>query len=231
MTMDDIIRWTNDNSGFVSVVIFGLTLLIAWTSGLFNELRKRPRFKIEIVKQCTFATIFDLKKEFNGLQVTKTAIVIYFDITNIGNAPSSIGDIRVGYKKFDLGLRLFTRRNWIGEKIAKEDFRVGFENSEHAKVYPFLKQRNNSYPNQNDTFLEIGKIQNGIVYFEQEDSYGNWMPRINKDGKTINLKVEIKDAFGGFHYKTVDIDSVDSGHAFRFNPLFGQTEYLFPKES
>jgi hypothetical protein len=55
--------------------------------------------------------------------------------------------------------------------------------------------------------------------------------RMNKDGKTINLKIEIKDAFGNRHYKIVDIDFVESEHAFRFNPLFGQTEHLFQNES
>jgi hypothetical protein len=183
MTVGDIIKWTNDNSGFVSVVIFGLTLLIARVSGLFSELRKRPGFRIDIIQQCTFATTFDLKKEFKGLPVTKTAVVIYFEITNIGNAPSSIGDIRVGYKRFDLSI--FSRRNWIGEKIAKADFRVAFKNNEHTKVYPFLKQRNNLYPNQSDTFLEIGKTQNGVVYFEQEESYGSWMPK-DEQGRQDN---------------------------------------------
>jgi hypothetical protein len=230
MTVNDIIKLTNDNSGFISVLIFALSLLIAWVGGLFSELRKRPKFRIEIIRQCTFGTTFDLKKEFKGLPVTKTAIVMYFKITNVGKAPSSIGEIRVGYRKSDLNFGIFSRRNWINEWIAIDDFRMSLGNGDHTKVFPFLKQRNKLYPNQSDTFLEIGKTQNGVVYFEQEEAFGSWMPRINNDNKTINIQVEIKDAFGNHHYKTVDIDYVNSDYAFKFNPRFGQTEYLFPKQ-
>ena len=221
---DEVIRWTNENSGFLSLVLFLLTLLIAWVSGLFKSLTKRPKFKIGIIEQCTFGTTFDLKREHNGYPVTKTAFAIYLEITNIGNAPSSIGKIELGYIKMDFIPRIFSKRNWINEVMAKDDFKVNFKESEKVKVYPFLKQRNSSYQNDTDTYLAVGRTVNGIVYFEQVEAFGSWMPRLNRDGQSTNLKIKISDSFDNVHSIKFDLALVDSEIAFSFNRFFGQTE-------
>jgi hypothetical protein len=36
--LKDVVIWCNNNGGFVSVVIFVATLVIAWAGGLFNAL-------------------------------------------------------------------------------------------------------------------------------------------------------------------------------------------------
>jgi len=222
--LDNVIHWTNENSGFLSLILFVLTLLIAWVSGLFNSLTKKPKFKIRIIEQCTFGTTLDLKREHNGYPVTKTAFAIYVEIINIGTAPSSIGKIKLGYIKSDFTPRLFSKRNWIKESIAKDDFTVTYGDSGKVKVFPFLKQRNSNYQNDTDTYLPIGRRVNGIVYFEQYEAYGSWIPRLNRDGETTNLKIKVKDSFGGSHTKTFNLALVEADTAFKFNAYFGQTE-------
>jgi len=72
--------------------------------------------------------------------------------------------------------------------------------------------------------LQVGKSVNGIVYFEQGESYGDWMPRLNKDLKSTDLIIKIEDAFGGIHKKKFIIELVDFKEILKFNPYFGQTE-------
>lgn len=222
--LEEVIKWTNENSGFLSLLLFLLTLLIAWLSGLFRLLTKKPKFKIRVIEQCTFGTTFDLKRVHKDFPVTKTAFAIYLEITNIGNAPSSIGKIKLGYIKSDFTPRFFSKRNWIKEVIAKDDFSVSFGESDKMKVYPFLKQRNSSYQNDTDTYLPIGRTINGIVYFEQWEAYGSWIPRLNKDEQSTNLKIKIKDSFDNSHTQSFDLKLVDANIAFSFNRFFGQTE-------
>ncbi len=229
--LEYVIRWTNENPGFLSLVLFSLTILIAWISGLFRSLTRKPKLKIRVIDQCTFGTTLDLKRKEGDYPVTKTAFAIYLEITNVGNAPSSIGKIELGYIKSDFTPRLFSKRNWIHEVIAKDDFRITFGDSGKVKVYPFLKQRNSMYQNDTDTFLPIGKTVNGIVYFEQAEAYGSWIPRWNRGEKTTNLKIKIKDSFANSHTKTFDLSLVEADTAFRFNPTFGQTEKEYFREA
>jgi hypothetical protein len=196
-----ILKWTNDNSGFVSFLLFLVTLLIAWISGFFKMLVSKPKFKIEIINQCSFCCVFDLNKTHNNLPVHKSAFVIYVKITNIGKAPSSIGEIKLGYYKSDFTNKFLSKRNWIQETISKEDFKFAFENSENLKVFPFLKQRNQLMPNENETYLPIGKQNNGVIYFEEQEAFGSWMPRENENEKTTDIKLVIEDMFGGKHSK------------------------------
>jgi TPP-dependent trihydroxycyclohexane-1,2-dione (THcHDO) dehydratase len=89
--LKQIINWSNENAGFISVIVFILTLLIAKVSGLFSAIRKKPKFQIDLIEAQTFGCIFDLQRTHNGFPVNKTSFAIYLRVTNIGNAPSSIG--------------------------------------------------------------------------------------------------------------------------------------------
>lgn len=214
--------FTNNNSGFISVLLFILGLIIAWISGLFKLLRNNPEFRIELLEQCSFCCIIDLNKTYNNLPVTKTAFVIYVNISNIGKASSSIGKIRLGYRKSDFKHRLFSKRIWITETIATGDFTYNL-NYNSVKVFPFLKQRNQIFENNTQCFLQVGQYVNGIVYFEQKEAYGSYMPRANKDLKHTNVKLEILDVFDNKHSKTFDLKLVDSTEALQYNESFGQT--------
>jgi hypothetical protein len=231
--LNKIIKWTNDNSGFLSVVIFFLTLSIAWISGLFQLIRKRPRFRIEVIEHDTFGCIFDLNRTHNGFPVNKTSFAIYLRVTNVGNAPSTIGKIKLGYIKSDLNplwiSSMLKNRNWIIETISKDDFNLMFENSDRGKTIPFLKQRNRDYVNSNDTYLQEGKSQNGMVYFEQLESYGNWVPRISNDGQKANVVIEVKDVYNRKHFGYFEVKMVTPTEAFRYNQYFGQTQIEYFK--
>lgn len=229
--LTNIIDWTNKNSGFLGLLLFILTLLISWISGLFKYIKKRPKFKIRIIENATFGCIIDLNKIHNDLPVNKTAFAIYLEVTNIGNAPSSIGKINLGYLLSDMRPKWRTSRNWIVETFSKSDFRVEFKDSDIVKGFPFLKQANELH-GKVDTYLEVGKSANGIVYFEQSEAYGSWMPRLNKDLKTTDLVIKIEDAFGKSHKKKFAIELVDPNYSLKFSPYFGQTqkEYFIKKE-
>ena len=224
--MTDIIDWTNKNSGFLGLLIFVLTLLISWISGLFKHIKKRPKFKIRIIENATFGCIIDLNKTHKDLPVNKTAFAIYIEVTNVGNAPSSIGKINLGYLLSDMKPKWRTSRNWIVETFSKSDFRVEFNDSEKARGFPFLKQAN-EFQGKVDTYLEVGKSANGIVYFEQSEAFGSWMPRLNKDLKTTDLIIKIEDAFGKIHKKKFTIELVDPNYSLKFSPYFGQTQYEY----
>jgi hypothetical protein len=220
-----------ENAGFISVIVF---IHCAKVSGLFSAIRKKPKFQIDLIEAQTFGCIFDLQRTHNGFPVNKTSFAIYLRVTNIGNAPSSIGKIRLGYIKSDLKpLWIASKarnRNWIVETISKDDFNVNLENSERIKVIPFLKQRNRYYVNDIDTYLEVGKSRNGMVYFEQTESFGNWVPRISEKEEKTNILIEIKDAYGRKHQKSYDIKMVTPEYAFKHNPFFGQTEIEYFKD-
>jgi hypothetical protein len=231
--LSKIIKWTNDNSGFISVVIFVLTLFIAWLSGLFQLIQRRPKFRIDLIEHDSFGCIFDLNRTHNDLPVNKTSFAVYLRLTNVGSAPSTIGKIRLGYVKSDLKpLWISSRlknRKWIVETISKDDFNVLFEGSDRGKTIPFLKQRNRSYTNNNDTYLQEGRSQNGMVYFEQSESFGNWVPRLCPGEQKASIVIEIKDAYNRKHFGHFTIKMVTPEYAFRYNPYFGQTQIEYFK--
>jgi hypothetical protein len=231
--IEKVIFWSNENSGFISIVLFVLTFLIAWISGVFKTLRNNAEFKIELIDQCSFCCVFDLNQTHQNLPVHKTAFVVYLKITNIGRASSSLGEIKLGYLKSDFTHRLFSKRNWVKELVAKEDFKASFSDSGMIKIYPFLKQRNQLYANDSDTFLQVGKQINGIAYFEENEAFGSWMPRENENSNTTNVKIVIYDAFGKTHSKDFDLKFIEPAEAFKHNNYFGQTlkEYFKDKPS
>jgi len=225
-----ILKWSNENSGFLGLLIFLTTLSLGWITGLFAYFRKRPKFKLRIIEHSTFGCVIDLNRTYQGYPVHKTAFAIYLEVTNIGNAPSSVGAIELGYLLSDFRPKWRTSRVWLNESISKSDFRIEFNDSEFVRVLPFLKQHNEYYKNTVDTYLEIGKIANGIVYFEDFEAWGNRMPRYNKDLKSTDLIIKVKDAFGGVHKKKFKIKLVEPSDTWKFSPYFAQTQHEYFKK-
>ncbi|MGZ2369510.1 hypothetical protein ACXR6G_06965 [Ancylomarina sp. YFZ004] len=108
-----IIDWTNENAGFVSILLFSTSILLAWGTGLFKLLKNKPKLRIEVISHSSFGSIFDLKRSHEGYPVNKTAFAIYLRVTNVGRAASSIGKIRLGYIKSDFSIRPFIKRFWL----------------------------------------------------------------------------------------------------------------------
>ena len=90
----NLLTWINNNAGVVSVLIFVVSLVIAWLSGVLKFIAKlfitRPQFQIEALPGPTICSTFLTGKKFNNYDVHQTGISLYLKITNIGNRPSSI---------------------------------------------------------------------------------------------------------------------------------------------
>lgn len=92
-----MIDWLNNNSGFVSVLIFLSTLILDFVSGIFKSLRRKPKFKVEILKGPTFSSTFLANDQAEKPYKYISAFALYLNITNIGNALASVKDIYLGY--------------------------------------------------------------------------------------------------------------------------------------
>lgn len=218
-------RWSNANQGILSLGIFATTLFLGWISGIFASLRKKPKFKVDLIPGPTFCCTFETGGKYSEYVVHRTAIALYLSISNVGSAASSIHNISVGYHwqitPFSWQwLRYRIGWFWLNEQAAAlEEFQSKI--GEQTKVYPFLIQVSATSHQSSETYLQIGKSTNGVVYFEQEDSWGGCFPVVEKS--TIAVKVIIKDVFNYRHATRFHIPSVTLEQARKFNPSFGKT--------
>jgi hypothetical protein len=220
-----IAKWLNDNQGVVGVAIFIITLILGWLSGIFSSLRRRPHFRINLIPGPSLVCTFETGDRRDEFAVHRTAIALYLSVSNIGSAPSSIEAVHVGYHWNVIPLtRAWFRYRlgwfWLRDRAASlTDFQVAI--GENLKIYPFLFQRNFLSPANPETFLDIGRATNGVVYFEQSDSWGGCHPR-SKNSAT-RIKVRVLDVFGGSHTRVFSVPFVSLDKAREYNPSFGKT--------
>ncbi len=224
--MREIIDWINTNSGFVSVLIFLITLLLGWVSGIFQALRRKPKFKIEVIPGPTMCSTFYTRNKHNEYDAHRTAISIYLKITNIGNAPSDIAKIEVGYhwsiKGYSLDwLKFHIGWDWLRQPtVVKEDFHTALD-SDNTKYFPFLLQHSTIAPETTKTYLDIGMKTEGIVYFEGAEQWGGAFPYV-KNNQT-KLKIRVYDTFSGAHEIIKSVPCVDIIDAKKYCSQFGET--------
>ena len=217
-------KWSNDNQGVVTIAVFLVTLGVGWASGIFSALRRRPKFRVSVMPGPTFCCTYVTGQKHEGFDVHRTGVALYLNVANIGSAPSSIENISVAYHWHLKPFSIAWMKNTLGwfwldqQTVALADFQamIGEKN---IKVYPFLTQR--SFLSDTKTYLEVGRSTNGVVYFEQGDSWGECYPSV-RDG-TVRLKVKIRDVFGRHHCATFQIPSVSIAGARKYNPSFGKT--------
>jgi len=215
----------NENQGILSIVLFTISIFIGWISGIFSSIRRRPKFKIECIPGPTLVCTYGTGNPHNGHDIHRTGIVIYLKISNIGSAASSIESVALGYRWHIQPLRWLwwrygIRRFWLRHQTtALQDFRV--EIGDQIKLYPFLFQRGSIPSAPPDTYLGIGQSTNGIVYFEQSDSWGACFPTSRK--RATKIKICVVDTFGGHHFQSVSVPRVPLDEARKFNPSFGLT--------
>jgi hypothetical protein len=221
----DVAKWLNDNQGVVSLLIFLSTIFLAWVSGFFSALRKRPRLRISLLEGPTLCSTFPSGEKHEGFEVHRTGIALYLKISNVGSAPTSIDNIQLGYhwhvRPFSL-VWLKYRVFWFwlrNPAITIEDFQVAI--GDNIKFYPSLFQRSSISGKSANTYLQIGQSVNGVVYFEQSESWGGFFPT-PKNGRT-KIRVAVLDAFGKRHKKTAYVPVVSLEEAKKFNPTFGKT--------
>ena len=214
----------NENQGILAVVLFILSILLGWISGLFKILWRKPDLKIYVLPGPTFACVIGTGREHNGYDTHSTGIALYLKISNVGRSPTTIAQIKVGYRRFPRNilefLRLRAKWFFINEQIvAMSDFQVSI--GENIKIYPFLNQISNISGESATTFLESGQSTNGVVYFEQSESWGCYFPR-SRNFRT-KVKIVISDSFGRRYRHVTKIDKVTLAEARQYNPQFGTT--------
>lgn len=218
-------KWSNDNQGVVSLGIFVVTMAFGWVSGIFSSLRRKPKLKLNLIAGPTFCCTYHVGKTQGEYEVHRTGIALYLAVANRGSAASSIGNVSVGYhwhlNRFSFQwLRYSIGWFWLrNQSVSLTDFQAKI--GENIKVFPFLTQANHLAPVKAETFLQVGQSTNGVVYFEQSDSWGGCFPSV-KDGR-VRIKVSIEDAFGKTHTAKFTIPSVTMEYARKYNPAFGNT--------
>ncbi len=217
--------WTNDNQGVLTVILFAITAAFGWVSGIFSAWRRKPKFKIVLLHGPSFCCTFLTGKKEGDHDVHRTGIALYLRVSNVGSAPSSIEGISVGYhwhlrpvstQWFRYAVGWF----WLHEQsVALNDFQALI--GENIKVYPFLNQRSILSGGSANTFLEVGQSTNGVVYFEQPDSWGGCFPTCRNG--VARMKISVRDAFGARHTTIFDVPVVTIHEARQYNPSFGKT--------
>lgn len=224
--IQQLIEWTNDNQGVVTILLFFTTIFIGWASGIFQALRTKPRFKIDVLPGPSLCSTFFTGKKYEGYNVHRTAISVYMNVSNVGNAPATIEKISVGYhwhlSKFNfLWLRYRISWFWLDCSITSmQDFQYDFGGG-YVKIYPFLLQVTSSIMKNPNTYLLVGQSVNGVVYFEQEESYGGCFPSPQRG--TTKIKVKIRDSYGRVYSKVTSIPIVTLDEAKKYNPTFGES--------
>ena len=193
-----IVRWLNANQGVLSAIIFAATIFLGFATGIFNSLRRVPKFKVSLIEGPTFACTFVTGNKYNEFDVHRTAIVLYLSVSNVGSSASSIHRVSVAYhwnvNPFSrLWLKYGVGWFWLHDQVvALEDFRVLI--GDQMKLYPFLTQASYIAPSSVETYLEVGRSTCGVVYFEQSDSWGGCYPKSSSN--KVRIKVSIWDVFG-----------------------------------
>ncbi|MFB0934732.1 MAG: hypothetical protein QMB52_03095 [Propionivibrio sp.] len=218
-------KWTNDNQGVVSLAIFIVTIAFGWASGIFSALRRKPKFRLSLIEGPTFCCTFPVGKEHAEHEVHRTGIALYLSIANVGSAASSIENVSVGYHWH---LHPFSRQ-WVrytigwfwlrNQAVALADFQTAIGGN--IKVFPFLTQRGNLSPAKAATFLQSGQSTNGVVYFEQSDSWGGCFP--SPRNNMVAIKVCVEDVFCRKHTAKFRVPFVSMEYARKYNPSFGTT--------
>jgi len=174
------IKWSNDNQGVVSISIFAVTMVFGWVSGIFSALRRKPKLRLRLIDGPTFCCTYPVGKVSGEYEVHRTGIAIYLAIANTGSAASSIVNISVGYHWHIQPLSIAWFKYSIGwfwlhnQAAALTDFQAKI--GDNIKVFPFLTQANHLAPVDAETYLQPGQSTNGVVYFEQSDSWGGCFP-------------------------------------------------------
>jgi hypothetical protein len=243
---DDIARtvaWLNENDGVVGAATFVLALLIGWAAGVFQALRHRPDFRIEVKPGPSLATVVP-SFETSGRDTGRVAIALYLDVANVGRAASHLDRISIAYRSEMLKwqnagwwqrfshledriehIRRIYR--WLpieGMTVSLEPFARSLTNKQ-SKAYPFLVQAPHDNVGEHQSlFLEVGAAVTGVVYFESAEYFGGARPRpVSNDCRDLELIVTIADVFGGTHRKRATVPLVSMDEARKWCPSFGTT--------
>ena len=218
--LNEIKMWSNENSGFLSLILFLFTFALGWVSGFFKAILKKPYLKIEVIEPKSFCSTFDIGRKTNGKSMHRTAISIYLKIINIGNSPTEVDKVAIGYKSAEYNNPF--RWYWLEEEVVcLSDFIVPL-GDEDSKVMPFLKQRNQTINNNTSLYLQVASSCLGITYFEQEASTGNYFPKCDEN-YYVKIKVKVIDTLGNAYFQKSKILKLQLKAAQKWCEKYGQT--------
>ena len=201
--------------GSFSVVFLLIALVVHHSE---NKIGIKPDLIIELIPTPSFCSSFDSDLPNESVNIHRTAIILYIKITNVGNAPTEIGKIHVGYQSME------NDWHWLCEETTLlDDFVMSM--GEKVKVFPFLKQKNYLMDNDINTFLNPGQSRSGIVYFEQKASSCNLYPKIGEDFK-VKIQIRVHDTKGQKWSTEQNITKVMIEAARDHCPHFGKTLLL-----
>lgn len=219
---NESINWCDTHSGFLSLVLFLITLLIGWLGGFFKYVNQKPKFTASTIQGPTFVTIVPSETKVEGRATHRVVISLYLSIANTGSAAGSIFSISAAYKFPPTSLNEFFKSRWsfIKETVALSDF--SREIGDHVKVYPFIRQKSFFFDSKDSTFFRVGEMYNGITYFENENlAYGSHRP-IVKNG-LVKIKLKIIDSFERKHIKFISVPEVSVETARLYSKHIGNT--------
>lgn len=221
-SIETIQEWSNTNSGYLSLLLFIVGLIIPLIIWLYKRKSQRKiNLKLEIDKndQATLCTSFDTGNIENNIKLHRTAFIVYLKITNLSRQSIVIDKVRLGYKSQSQSLKNPENWYWLNqETLLLEDYKVSI--GDKYKVYPFLKQKSNHSNTVSSLRIEPNDYINGVVYFEQKESKGLDLPYMDEDYRVKTIVV-ITDTHGRewsteYRVLKVKIDAIRQD-----NPLFG----------
>lgn len=232
-TLEKIISWTNENSGFLSLILFVATIAYGWWSGLWSSLNKKPKLSIRFIDKVSFYSFYYtgdkwLNKELNTeFKLHKTGFVSYMSIANIGNKPTSIDKIYLGYEKNkSKSFWEKTEIEWIAQCHPAENFSIINKSNSTRIIVNNLRVKFNEIGSNSDSELDIGKSSVGVAYFEQVSAWGNLNPKTTEDD-SIRVIIKITDIYKKKYKFKTKLKKLPIEKAREFNPHFGNVEKLF----
>ena len=193
---------------------------------MFKSLRRKPDLRIKVIPGPTFVCVFGTGGKHGGYDTHSTGIALYLRVSNVGVLPTSITNIKVGYHWKISSCNL---KSWIRYRVGwfyLEESTVSLADfqgliGENLKIYPFLLQRSAISGESSETYLEPGRSTNGVVYFEQAESWGACFPASRK--LRTKIRIVVSDTFGRHYRLTTKVDRVSLKDAQKYNPKFGTT--------
>ena len=215
--MSEIIEWSNNNSGWVTILVFLAGILLSSAVWMFRSPQSRPALKLEVLKEATLCSSFNAGTNSDRAILHRTAFLVYLKVTNVGRVPVQIGDIHLGYRSSE-AITPEAFRWLVNEITMLEDYTLPI--GDKIKIFPFLKQSNALFESSVRTYLMPGEYVNGLVYFEQEDSIGLDYPYMDADFH-VATRIRVHDTLGSFWEMDASVVKVMIDAIRKLNPTFG----------
>jgi len=213
------------------LILFIATIIYGWWSGLWASLTKKPKLSVRFIDKVSFYSFYFtgekwLNKELNTeFELHKTGFVVYMSIANIGNKPTSIDKIFLGYEKNKA--KSFWKKpemEWLAQWHPAENFLIT-NKSGHTIGVNNLRVKFNEFGSDSDSELNVGKSSVGVAYFEQVTAWGNLNPKTTENDK-INVIIKIRDIYKKEYKFKTKLKKLPIEKAREFNPHFGNVEKL-----